>query len=74
MSTAKTINFRALQAELDAIMNKLQETDFDIDEAIIAYERGMEIVADLEKYLKQAENKVTKLQAKFDTNSSPKTK
>jgi len=37
--------------------------DLDVDAAMAAYERGLKIVAELQAYLKQAENKVTKLQA-----------
>ena len=59
------INYQELQQELDTILHKLQHNELDIDAAIKSYERGMEIVKILEKYLKEAENKVIKLQAKF---------
>lgn len=67
MIMAQDIDYKALQTELDGILDKLQNAEFDIDEAIKSYERGMEIITQLEAYLKQAENKVTKLQTKFDT-------
>lgn len=60
------VDYKALQAELDQILDKLQNDELDIDGAVGSYERGMEIVKQLEAYLKDAENTVTKLQAKFE--------
>jgi exodeoxyribonuclease VII small subunit len=65
MATKKT-DYAALQRELDEILSRLQSDDVDIDVAVGAYERGMEIVKELEVYLAAAENKVTKLQARFE--------
>lgn len=62
----KEINYQELSAELDTILSQLQADDFDIDEAIKLYERGIEISKQLESYLKTAQNKVTKLKATFD--------
>jgi exodeoxyribonuclease VII small subunit len=62
----KEINYQELSAELDTILSQLQADDFDIDEAIKLYERGIEISKQLEAYLKTAQNKVTKLKASFD--------
>ena len=61
----KEVNYAALSNELDAIMAKLQADGLDVDEALKLYERGLEVVKQLENYLKTAENKVTKLKAKF---------
>jgi exodeoxyribonuclease VII small subunit len=55
-----------LQTELDEILSKMQHDELDIDEAVKSYERGMEIIKQLESYLSKAENTVTKLQAKFE--------
>jgi exodeoxyribonuclease VII small subunit len=62
----KEVNYQELSAELDTILAQLQNDDFDIDEAIKLYERGIEISKQLESYLKTAQNKVTKLKASFD--------
>ena len=62
----KQLDYKALQAELDDIMRSLQHEDIDVDVAAKGYERGMEIVAQLEAYLKTAENKVQKLRAQFE--------
>jgi exodeoxyribonuclease VII small subunit len=61
----KDVDYRKLSDELDKILGQIQSADLDIDEAVKHYERGLEIVKQLETYLKTAENKVTKVQAKF---------
>lgn len=62
----KKIDYAALQRELDEILERLQHDEVDIDAAVKSYERGMQIVSELELYLAAAENKVTKLQATFE--------
>ena len=64
MSKEKT--YKELKAELDKILEVMQRDDIDVDEALQAYQRGMEVVTQLEEYLKKAENKVVTLKAKFD--------
>lgn len=60
---SKSNDYQALSKELDEIMNKLQGEDITIDDAVSHYERGMEIVKQLETQLKEAENKVTKIKS-----------
>ena len=62
----KNIDYKGLSAELDGIVTKLQTADLDVDEAVKFYERGMEISKELEAYLKDAENKVTKIKADWE--------
>ena len=71
MSQAKSpsVNYQALSQELESIMLELQREDLDIDKAVAHYQRGLEVVQTLETYLKTAENKVKKLQAKFKTET-----
>lgn len=64
--TDNTFNYQKLNDELDKILQLLQSGDLDVEEALINYERGMEIVKQIESYLKQSENKVTKIKKKFD--------
>lgn len=59
-------NYQELKTELDDVMSKLQQEDLDVDEAVKLYQRGLELVQQLEKYLKTAENSVKQLKAKFD--------
>lgn len=62
----KEIDYQALNAELSEILAKLQSEDLSVDEALKGYERGIAITKELEKYLKTAENKVTKIRAAHD--------
>lgn len=63
---AKTPTYQDLSAELDEIMAQLQAENIDIEAAVKAYARGMTIVAELEKQLKAAENKVKKIKLQFE--------
>jgi len=62
----KNIDYKALSAELDDVLEKLQSGDLDVDEAVKAYERSMEISKQLETYLQEAENKVIKVKASWE--------
>ena len=61
----KKVDYRKLNDELDAILERLQSGELSIDEAMPAYERGMQLVKELEAYLQQADNRITELQAKL---------
>ena len=67
MATKKESSYAELKSELDAVLAALQSDDLSVDDGIKAYQRGMELVKQLETLLKEAENKVTKLKMKFDT-------
>lgn len=53
--------YKQLQEELDGILILLQSGELDIDESMKAYEKGLTLVAQLEKYLKTAENTINKI-------------
>jgi exodeoxyribonuclease VII small subunit len=59
------VNYQELKSELDQIMLSLQEEDLDVDKALEHYQRGLELVQQLETYLKDAENKIIEIKAKF---------
>lgn len=59
-------NYQALQTELDELLERLQSGELTIDESVPAYERGLKIIAELETYLKTAENTITELTASND--------
>lgn len=72
-SGATPASYADLEAELREIIVWFEGETFDVDEAVAKYRRGLELVQQLEAYLKTAENKVTELQAKFNTaNASAK--
>jgi exodeoxyribonuclease VII small subunit len=61
-----TIDYSTLKAELDQVMAELQREDLAVDAALKYYERGLELVHQLEQYLQTAENRVVQLKAKFN--------
>jgi exodeoxyribonuclease VII small subunit len=54
----QTIDYQELSNELDHIIASLQANDIPIDEAIKLHGRGEQIITELEKYLKQAQNTI----------------
>ena len=63
--TTKKSDYKSLNAELDEVLLKLQSEDLDVDMAVELYERGMTLIKELEAYLQDAENKVSKIKADF---------
>jgi len=57
----KKTSYQNLNNELNEILDLLQTTDLDVDEALKAYERGMAIAQELESYLKTAETTIKKI-------------
>lgn len=66
----KQASYQQLKTELDDVMFELSRDDLDIDKALEYYQRGIELVKQLETYLKTAENKVQELQATLKTAKS----
>ena len=64
MSKAKQ-SYEELKAELDTILSELQHSDIDVDQTLAKYQRGLELVKQLQSQLVDAENTISKLQAKF---------
>lgn len=60
---AATQTYKQLSDELAKVMEQLEAGDLDIDQAVVCYERGLQIVGELEAHLKDAENKVIALKA-----------
>ncbi len=54
-------SYQELSTELDQLLAALQNPDVPIDEAVELYERGLQLVQQLEVHIKTAENKITKL-------------
>ena len=64
-----TKKYAELEAELQAIITWFESDNFDVDQAVRKYERGLELVAQLEKYFDAAKNTVRQLKAKFETQA-----
>lgn len=65
MAQAKksTKNYQTLNDELQLTISDMQREDMDIDKAIQLYDRGLQIIKELETYLLTAENKINELKA-----------
>lgn len=59
----KPVSYKRLADELQQVTSDLESGELDIDEAVKCYERGLEIVRELETQLKTAENRVEELKA-----------
>jgi exodeoxyribonuclease VII small subunit len=60
-------SYQSLTQELETLLAELQHEDIDIDVALKHYQRGLELVQQLEDYLNTAENQVKELKAKHSS-------
>jgi exodeoxyribonuclease VII small subunit len=54
-------NYASLNLELNTILDKLQQSNIQVDEAVTLYEQGLKVVAQLETHLQEAEHTLKKL-------------
>jgi len=54
-------DYRSTSNQLEKILAEMESGDLDVDQAIKYYQAGMDLVKELEKQLKLAENKITKV-------------
>lgn len=59
-------SYRELHAELEALLNNLQSSDIDVDEAIETYEQAEVLIKQLEARLKEAEITIKKLEKRAE--------
>lgn len=57
---AEKQNYKTMMAELTQLLADMQSENADVDETIVKFERGQELIAQLRDYLKKAENTITK--------------
>ncbi len=62
----KAKSYRELSEELAEIIAWFEGESVDLEQAIEQYEKAMKLLAEMEKYLKTAENKVKKIAASFE--------
>ena len=55
------LTFREAMAELDTIVARLESNTLELEESLSSYERGVKLLAALQKRLGDAEQKVTVL-------------
>jgi exodeoxyribonuclease VII small subunit len=56
-----SLSLSASFSELEEITTWFQGEDFDLDQALKKYQRGMELVKACKEQLKEAENKILKM-------------
>ncbi len=56
--------YQTLSDELESLLADMQDDSLDIDQALEQYERGLELISQLEKHLQTAETKIITLRAK----------
>lgn len=61
MTKSKQADYGQLNQRLDEVVAALESPTVTIDEAMRLYEEGTKLVGELERYLKNAENRITKL-------------
>lgn len=59
------VTYESLKSELDDVLFDLQRDDLDVDTAVERYQRGLELVKELEAYLSSAETKIHELKLKL---------
>jgi exodeoxyribonuclease VII small subunit len=60
-ATESTADFERSLAELEAIVDKLEEGDLSLDDSLRHFERGVQLTRSCQSALKQAEQKVEML-------------
>ena len=64
MADKNKFTYKDLNRELEEILNDLQSNDQDLDKTLLRYKRGVEIINQLNKYLKDAELQIKKIEAR----------
>ena len=57
----KQPSYQDLQAQLQEVLDWFESPGIDIDQATKQYEKGQELIAKLETYLKKAEIRIEKI-------------
>ena len=63
MAKNNEVDFKTKLEELNKIVDQISSKTLTLDESLKLYEKGQEIVKELEKELKEAEEKVEKIVA-----------
>ena len=58
---SKEINFETSMEQLEKIVQELEKGDLNLDDSIKKFEEGMKISKDCNKFLEEAEKKITVL-------------
>ncbi len=66
------VSYRELSAQLDEVLAKLQDPELDVDGAARLYEKGLQLISDLEKHLEQAETNIQTIRVQSSGASAAK--
>jgi exodeoxyribonuclease VII small subunit len=55
------------QKRLNEILEWFESENLDLDKAVAKYEQATKLLADMENYLKNTQNKVKKISARFES-------
>ena len=69
MPKKSNINFEKTFAELEDLVNKIEEGDLSLEESLKCFERGMQLTKNCQQALSEAEQKV-KILLEKNNNSS----
>lgn len=64
--TTKKHDYQSLSDELQSIVDWFESDDVNLDEAVVKYQQALELIKQIEAYLKTTENKITKINQKFN--------
>jgi exodeoxyribonuclease VII small subunit len=67
---AATPDFEAALAELEQIVQRLEQGELSLEESLRQFERGVELTRGCQKALRQAEQKIQILSKKGDGNAA----
>ncbi len=62
MTKVKKIDYAQLSQELEAIIQSLQSGELELEEAMVRYKRGAEVIRLMQAYLKNARSSIQKIQ------------
>lgn len=63
MAKISTKTYEQMNQELAELMAWFESESVDLDQALIKYEQAAKLLANMEAYLKTAENKINKIRA-----------
>jgi exodeoxyribonuclease VII small subunit len=58
--------YKQLAEELEKLVDWFEGDEVNLDDAVIKYEQALELLAQMERHLKTAENKVKNIALKFE--------
>ena len=68
MATSKKIkSYQQMADELNQLVSWFESDEVNLDEAVAKYQQALELLEQMETYLRSAQNKVKKIAVKFDS-------